>query len=96
MEFQGRRAKVGVATRKECEMTIWSWETWRNEQKRIYDWADWQEFTHEETWRAATMAERERCAEIASGLAHNHDFYDGGYEVGNKIADAIKQPEWSA
>ena len=36
--------------------------------------------------------ERKRCAEIAEELAVHHDFFDGGYEVGKKIAKKILDP----
>ena len=38
----------------------------------------------------AVAAEREACWKIAKNLAENHDFYDGPYDVGCKIADAIR------
>lgn len=43
------------------------------------------------TTEAAVAAEREACAEIAEYLARNHDFFDGGYEVGLKIAAEIRK-----
>jgi hypothetical protein len=38
------------------------------------------------------VRERKRCAEIAEELAVHHDFFDGGYEVGKKIAKKILDP----
>jgi len=76
-------------------MTIWSWETWRDEQKSIYDWADWQEQTHEETWQAATMAERERCAMLAERLKTevNQDVADKAWNMAIKVTVASIQSE---
>lgn len=34
--------------------------------------------------------EREACAKVADDLSKHHDFYDGGYEVGRKIVQAIR------
>ena len=44
----------------------------------------------DEVREEARAEERERCAKIADVIAVNHDFYDGPYDVGRKIAAAIR------